>query len=106
MSGLLRVRCAGLRKGTSRSTVARGGAMRGSTRWLLVVVVVGSAVHVPPAAAQIRFAADRDSGPGGSPRAAAGLLVQFRPGVLEADQSGVIADAGGRLALRLRLVRA
>ena len=80
--------------------------MRDWTRWSFVAAVVGCAVAAPPAAAQIRFGADRDSGPGGQPRPAAGLLVQFRRDVLDADQRRAISDAGGRLALRLRLVRA
>ena len=80
--------------------------MRDWTRWSFVAAVVGCAVAAQPAAAQIRFGADRDSGPGGQPRPAAGLLVQFRRDVRDADQRRAISDAGGRLALRLRLVRA
>src|SRR6478735_8118774 len=80
--------------------------MRGSTRWVFVVGVICCAVGAPSAGAQIRFGADRDSRPSGQARPAAGLLVQFREGIRDADRNRVISEAGGRLALRLRLVRA
>ena len=67
--------------------------------------VVFFAIAAAPAEAQLRFGADRDSRPRGEPRPAAGLLVQFRSGVLDADQRRAIADAGGRLGLKLGLVR-
>ena len=59
-----------------------------------------------PAGARIHFGRDADSRPRGAARPAAGLIVQFRRGVLDADQQRAIRDAGGRLALRLRLIRA
>jgi thermitase len=77
-------------------------------RWsyTTVATVAFLAVTASPAAARIRFEPDRDSRPRGPARASAGLLVQFRPGVLDADEDRAISDAGGRLVLRLGLVRA
>jgi subtilisin family serine protease len=72
---------------------------------LVLAAVVSLAVAASPATATIRFGPDRDSGPRGEPRPAVGLLVQFRPGVLDADQRRAIGDAGGRLGLKLGLVR-
>ena len=71
----------------------------------VVAAVVFFGVAVTPAVAQLRFAADRDSRPLGETRRAAGLLIQFRPGVLDADQRRAITDAGGRIGLKLALVR-
>jgi thermitase len=71
---------------------------------LVGVAVVACAVSASPAAAQLRLGADRDSRPRGEPRPVAGLLVQFRAGVGDAERRREISDAGGRLALRLGLV--
>ena len=71
-----------------------------------VAAVVFVLLAAAPAGARIHFGADRDSRPRGAARPAAGLIVQFRRGVLDADQRRAIRDAGGRLALRLRLIRA
>jgi thermitase len=79
--------------------------MRRSAPWLLsaaFLLVFGAS----PAAATIRFGPDRESRPRGEPRQVTGLLVQFRQGVIDADQRRAITDAGGRLARRLALVRA
>ena len=48
----------------------------------VAAAVVFFAIAAAPAAAQLRFGADRDSRPRGESRPAAGLLVQFRSGVL------------------------
>ncbi len=77
----------------------------GRSSQTVAAAAVFLAVAVAPAEAQLRFGADRDSRPRGEARPAAGLLVQFRSGVLDADQRRAIADAGGRLGLKLGLVR-
>ena len=82
--------------------VARGG------RGLLVlgfvaVVVAGSA---PPAVAQVKFREDRLAQPRGQAPPVTRLLVQFRQNTDEARREGIVREAGGRPALRLRLVRA
>ena len=71
----------------------------------VVAAVVFLAVAGAPATARIRFGADGDSRPRGQARPVAGLLVQFRPGVLDTDRRRAISDAGGRFGLRLGLVR-
>src|SRR5215207_4364655 len=78
----------------------------GRSAQTVAAAVVCLAVAVAPAEAQLRFGADRDSSPQGESRPAAGLLVQFRAGVSDADRRRAITDAGGRLGLKLALVRA
>src|SRR5918995_1560004 len=82
--------------------VARGG------RGLLVlgfvaVVVAGSA---SPAVAQVKFRDDRLAQPRGEAPPVTRLLVQFRQNTDKARREGIVREAGGRPALRLRLVRA
>ena len=68
----------------------------------LTVLMVGMA---SPAAA-ITFRKDRLAKPRGETPAVSRLLVQFRPNTDEARREEIARGAGGRLALRLRLVRA
>ena len=68
----------------------------------LSVLMVGMA---SPAAA-ITFRKDRLAKPRGETPAVSRLLVQFRPDTDEARREEIVRGAGGRLALRLRLVRA
>ena len=82
--------------------VARGG------RGLLVLgiaAIVGAGM-ASPAAAKVEFRKDRLAQPRGQAPAVARLLVQFRQNTDEARREGIVRDSGGRLALRLRLVRA
>ena len=71
----------------------------------IAAAVVVFAVAAAPAAAQLRFGADRDSRPKGESRPVSGLLVQFRSDVRDADRRRAITDAGGRLGLKLALIR-
>src|SRR3954471_17392566 len=73
---------------------------------MVAATVATFAVVAAPAAARIHFGANAESRPRGADRPSAGLLVEFRAGVLDADEDRTIGDAGGRLALRLKLVRA
>ena len=57
-------------------------------------------------AAAITFRKDRLAKPRGETPAVSRLLVQFRRDTDDARQDAIVRDAGGRLALRLRLVRA
>src|SRR4051812_37339555 len=75
-------------------------------RQAVAAAAVFSALAAAPAVARIHFGANGESRPRGAARPAAGLIVAFRSGVGRADQEREIGDAGGRLGLRLRLVRA
>ena len=78
------------------------------TRRFVLVGTVGTliAALASPAAAQVAFRKDRLARPHGEPPAVTRLLVQFRRDTSDARREAIIRDAGGRLALRLRLVRA
>ena len=84
------------------AALARGG------RGLLGVGVaaVVMAVMASPAVARIEFRKDRLAQPRGQTPPVTELLVQFRQDTGEARREGIARDAGGRVALRLRLVRA
>ena len=84
------------------AAVARGG------RGLLVlgVVAVVLAGMASPAVAQVKFRDDRLAQPRGQAPPVTRLLVQFRRDTDEARREGIARDAGGRVGLRLRLVRA
>jgi subtilisin family serine protease len=68
----------------------------------IVVLIAGLA---SPAAA-INFRKDRLAKPRGQERPVARLLVQFRRDTSDASREEIVRNAGGRRALRLRLVRA
>ena len=57
-------------------------------------------------AAAINFREDRLAQPRGQQPPVTRLLVQFRRGTSDASRDDIVRDAGGRRALRLRLVRA
>ena len=79
--------------------LARGGLVLG----VAALVMAGTA---SPALARIEFRKDRLAQPRGQAPPVAELLVQFRRDTDEARREGIARDAGGRVALRLRLVRA
>src|SRR5215213_5186118 len=94
------------------ATRARGNAhfaaVAGGRRVLLVLGVVAlmTVATASPAVARIDFRKDRLAQPRGQAPPVTRLLVQFRQNTDEARREGIARDAGGRLALRLRLVRA
>ena len=61
---------------------------------------------LPSPAAAINFRKDRLAQPRGQQPPVTRLLVQFRRGTSDASREDIVRDAGGRRALRLRLVRA
>ncbi len=81
--------------------------MRATRRVVLLGTVAALiAAMASPAAAQVAFRKDRLARPHGEPPAVTRLLVQFRRDTGDARREEIVRDAGGRLALRLRLVRA
>ena len=84
------------------AALARGG------RGLLVLGVAAAVMAgtASPAVARIEFRKDRLAQPRGQQPPVTRLLVQFRQDTDEARREGIVRDAGGLLALRLRLVRA
>ena len=84
------------------------GAVTRRGRGLLVlgVAAVLAAGAAAPAQARLEFRKDRLAQPRGKEPPVTRLLVQFRQGTDEARREGIARDAGGRPALRLRLVRA
>ena len=80
--------------------------MRAGLRLLVFgVVTVLIAGFAAPAAA-INFRKDRLAQPRGQQPPVTRLLVQFRRGTSDASREDIVRNAGGRRALRLRLVRA
>ena len=79
-----------------------------ATRGLVLVgaVAVLVAAPAPPAAAQVDFRKDRPARARGEPPAVTRLLVQFRRNTNDARVKEIVRRAGGRVQLRLRLVRA
>lgn len=73
---------------------------------MLGVAAVVMAGTASPAVARIEFRKDRLAQPRGQESPVTRLLVQFRQDTDEARREGIARDAGGRVALRLRLVRA
>ena len=82
------------------------GARAGRGLVVLGIVAVVGAGMASPAVARIEFRKDRLAQPRGQAPPVKRLLVQFRQGTDQARREGIVRDAGGRLALRLRLVRA
>jgi thermitase len=70
-----------------------------------VVAVVGAGM-ASPAVAQVNFRKDRLAQPRGQAPPVKRLLVQFRQNTDEARRERIVRNAGARLSLRLRLVRA
>jgi subtilisin family serine protease len=75
-------------------------------RVLLTAFAVLLAGMAPPAEARLEFRTDRLAQPRGDTPPVERLLVQFRQDTGETRREEIVRDAGGRAALRLRLVRA
>ena len=75
-------------------------------RLLLAALAVLLAGMAPPAEARLEFRTDRLAQPRGDTPPVERLLVQFRQDTGETRREEIVRDAGGRAALRLRLVRA
>ena len=73
---------------------------------VVALVTVLIAATAAPAAAKIRFREDRLAQPRGPSPPVSGLLVKFRRDTSDAREDEIVRGAGGRLGLRLRLVRA
>src|SRR5688500_16483516 len=75
-------------------------------RVTLAALAILLAVMASPAEARVEFRKDRLAQPRGETPPVERLLVQFRQNTGETRREQIVRDAGGRSALRLRLVRA